>query len=62
VRASAHLQTAQVSAVTTTTTMNPQRARWGTRTTAHIDLIVAGEAIVIVIIVDVVVVVVVDSR
>jgi hypothetical protein len=56
------LRTAQDSAVTTTTTSNPQRARWGTRTTAHIDLIVAGEAIVIVIIVDVVVVVVVDSR
>ena len=58
----ASLRTAQDSAVTTTTMSNPQRARWGMRTTAHIDLIVAGEAIVIVIIVDVVVVVVVDSR
>jgi hypothetical protein len=56
------LRTAQDSAVTTTTTSNPQRARWGTRTTAHIELIVAGVAIVIVIIVDVVVVIVVDSR
>ncbi len=46
----------------TMTMSNSQRARWGTRTMAHIDLIVAGKAIGIVIIVDVVVVVVVDSR
>jgi hypothetical protein len=37
--------------------LNPWQARWGTRTTAHIDSIVAGKGIVVVIIVVVVVVV-----
>ena len=49
---------AQDSTMTTRTTLNPWRARWGTRTTSPIYLIVADKAIIIVIIIVVVVVVV----
>ncbi len=49
-----------------TTTSNPRRARWGTRTVAPVDSIVAGEVInvlvVIVVIIVIAVVVVVVSR
>jgi hypothetical protein len=52
------LQRAQDSTVTiATTTSNPQRARWGTRTAALIDSIVADEAILVIIIIVVVVVI-----
>ncbi len=34
-----------------TTTLNLQRARWGTRTTALVDSIIVGEAIVVVVVV-----------
>ena len=47
---------------TTTTSSKLRQARWGTRTTAPIDSIVAGKAIFVVIIVVVVAVVVVVSR
>ena len=35
--------------MTTTTMLNPRRARWGTRTVAPINLIVTGKVIVVIV-------------
>ena len=55
-RASACLQTAQDCSAKTMT-LNPRRARWGTRTATPVDSIVAGKAIVVVVVIVVIVVI-----